>query len=193
MKDTWNAFCGAFFFYFLLPGAVRRMAELGDDHKRFIVESLACYDTPTMIQSALKERFGTEVTLQGINYYNPDSAQGKKELAQKWKEIFTERRATFDSEAETIPIARLAFRLRRLSQMVDNPKVAKNPVLAAALLKQAAMDAGGMFTNRREISGPGGNPIEVTGQAREQAAKELDEWRKGQAANLPNLLSEPPP
>jgi len=169
------------------------MADLTDDQKRFIVESLACYDTPTMIKDALKERFGVEITLQGINYYNPDSAQAKQQLAQKWKDLFADRRASFDSDAETIPISRTAFRLRRLYQMIDDPKVAKNKVLVAALLKQAAMDAGGMFSNKREISGPGGKPIEVNTQAREQAAKELDEWRKAQAENLPGLLSEPPP
>jgi hypothetical protein len=168
------------------------MADLSGEQKRFVVESLAYYDTPVMIQTALKERFGTEATLQQINYYNPESAQGKRELAKEWKDLFYQRRRAFDSEAETIPIARLAFRLRRLNQMVDSPKIAKNPVLAAALLKQAAMDAGGMFTNKREISGPGGKPIEVTAQARDEAAKELDAWRKKQAENLPSLLSEPP-
>ena len=35
----------------------------------------------------------------------------------------------------------------------------KNIVLAASLLEQAAKEQGGMFTNKREVSGPNGGPI----------------------------------
>lgn len=169
------------------------MVELSSEHKRFIVESLACYDTPAMIIADLKERYGVAATPSQITYYNPESAQGKRELAEEWKQLFAQRRETFMSEAEAVPIANLAFRLRRLQRIVDSSKADKMPIVVKDVLKQVAQDVGGVFTNKREISGPGGKAIEVTTEAREQAAKELDAWRRKQAENLPGLLSEPPP
>jgi hypothetical protein len=138
------------------------MAELSSEHKRFIVESLACYDTPVMIQSALKERFGVDATLQQIGYYNPENAQGKKELAEEWKTLHAQRRKDFKNEAESIPIALLSFRLRRLQRIVDNPKADKMPIIVKDALKQAAMDAGGMFQRKADESGDDGGQTLAT-------------------------------
>jgi hypothetical protein len=66
-----------------------------------------------------------------------------------------------------------------------------NIVLALSILEQAAQDDGGKYTNKREISGPGGKPIEVSQPARDVAAQELDEWRKQQALSLGDLLTAP--
>lgn len=37
------------------------MAKLSEAEKRFIVQALACYDTPTQVVGAVKEEFGTGV------------------------------------------------------------------------------------------------------------------------------------
>ncbi len=53
----------------------------------------------------------------------------------------------------------------------------------------------GKPTERQELSGPDGNPIELTGPVLDQAAMELAEWRAHQTAMLsngPNSQQIPP-
>lgn len=44
--------------------------------------------------------------------------------------------------------------------MADKAKGSGNLVLAATLLEQAAKEMGNAYTNRRELTGPAGGPIE---------------------------------
>ena len=134
------------------------MATLNEAAKRFIVQALACYDTPTQVSEAVKDEFGIEVPRNQVGQYDPTKASGAS-LAKKWRELFYETRERFRKEVAEIPIADQAYRLRQLHRMAQEAMRRKNIVLAASLLEQAAKEQGGMFTNRREVSGPNGGPI----------------------------------
>jgi len=137
------------------------MAKLNEAVQRFIVQALACYDTPTQVADSVKEEFGIEITRQQAASYDPTKAMGKT-LAKKWRDLFHDTRAVFRKEVAEIPIADQAFRLRQLHRMANEAMRRKNIVLAASLMEQAAKEMGGMFTNKRELSGPGGGPIPTT-------------------------------
>jgi len=137
------------------------MAKLNEAAQRFIVQALACYDTPTQVAEAVKEEFGIEITRQQAASYDPTKATGRT-LAKKWRVLFHDTRKVFREQVSEIPIADQAYRLRQLQRMAQEAMRRKNIVLAAALLEQGAKDVGGMFTNRRELTGAGGGPLATT-------------------------------
>jgi hypothetical protein len=94
-----------------------------------------------------------------VAQYDPTKAAGKT-LAAKWIHLFNDTRQRFRQEVAEIPIADQAFRLRALGKIYDRHISRGNVVGAAAVLEQAAKEAGGAFTNRREHTGVGGGPIE---------------------------------
>jgi hypothetical protein len=59
------------------------MAALKDEVKRFIVQSLACFDTPSQVAQAVKDTFGLEVSRQQCEFYDPEirRARPKPEVA----------------------------------------------------------------------------------------------------------------
>lgn len=134
------------------------MAKLNDAARRFIVQALACYDTPTEVSVALNEEMGIEVARTQVAQYDPTKVAGAR-LAKKWRDLFEDTRKRFRKEIAEIPIADQAFRLRALGKLYDRHLSRGNVVAAAAVLEQAAKEQGGMFTNKREVSGPNGGPI----------------------------------
>ena len=140
------------------------MAELKDQHRRYIVQRLACYDTPSEVAQAVAEDFGVEIDRRQVAKYDPTGVAGRN-LAKKWRQLFEETRERFEAETDQVPIAQRAFRLRELHKAYQEAKRRKNYPLAAQLLEQAAKERGEMFTNRRELTGAGGGPVktEVTG------------------------------
>jgi hypothetical protein len=135
------------------------MATLTDTHKRFIVQALACWDSPTEVSEALRDQFGIDAARTQVAQYDPTKAAGQK-LARKWVDLFEATRQRFREEVAEIPIADQAFRLRALGKIYERHLSRGNVVGAAAVLEQAAKEAGGAFTNRREHTGVGGGPIE---------------------------------
>jgi hypothetical protein len=124
------------------------------------VQALACYDTPSQVAEAVKEEFGLVLDRAHVAVYDPTKASGK-DLSKKWRDLFEETRKRFRKEVAEIPIADQAYRLRQLQRMLQDAMSRKNVVLASQLLEQAAKEAGGAFSNRREISGPNGGPVPV--------------------------------
>ena len=135
------------------------MAKLTEVQQRFIVQALACWDTPSQVADAVNEEFGMELHRSQVAQYDPTKAAGQR-LANKWRELFDATRKRFRDEVAEIPIADQAFRLRALGKIYDRHLSRGNVVGAAAVLEQAAKEAGGAFTNRREHTGAGGGPIE---------------------------------
>ncbi|WMD23314.1 DUF2280 domain-containing protein [Achromobacter seleniivolatilans] len=134
------------------------MAKLNDAHKQVIVQALACWDTPTEVSELLREQFGIEVPRTHVAQYDPTKVSGSR-LAKKWRDLFESTRDAFRAEAAKIPIAEQSFRLRALSKIYERHMQRGNVVAAASVLEQAAKESGGMFTNKRELSGPNGGPI----------------------------------
>lgn len=135
------------------------MAKLNDAPKRFIVQALACWDTPSQVAEAVKDEFGLDVPRMQVALYDPTKVAGQG-LAKKWRELFDATRKRFREEVAEIPIADQAFRLRAQCKIYERHLSRGNVVGAAAVLEQAAKEAGGAFTNRREHTGAGGGPIE---------------------------------
>jgi hypothetical protein len=136
------------------------MAALKDDVKAFIVQALACFDTPQQVSEAVKQEFGLEVSRMQVSAYDPTKAMGRN-LGDKWKAVFEATRKKFLEDASSIPIASQTYRLRALDRMFQKVEKQGNSAVAAQILEQAAKEIGGAFTNRREMTGKDGGPITI--------------------------------
>lgn len=141
----------------------RIMATLDDHAKQFIVQALACFDTPSQVVTLVKDELGIDINRQQVQSYDPTRVAGRQ-LAPKWRAIFEATRQKFLDETAKIPIASQSYRLRRLQRLHEEALQKRNAALAAALLEQAAKEMGGAFTNTRQLSGPGGGAIPVTAE-----------------------------
>ena len=134
------------------------MATLKEPVKIFIVQSLACRDTPQEVADAVKQEFKIEIERQQVAAYDPTKSRGK-DLSKKFVDLFHKTRADFDAGLIDIPIANKHYRLKQYQKQLE--RNAKNVVMSLKILEQAAKDVGGQFTNRQEITGKDGKPIET--------------------------------
>ncbi len=131
--------------------------RLTEEVRRFVVVALACYDTPTKVAKDVAERFDVKLPRQTVERYDAERLGQKP--AKKWVKLFNLTRAHYSESLADIPIAQKAVRLRRLDRMSRRAEEKGNDVLAAQFLEQAAKECGGMYTNRRELTGPDGVPF----------------------------------
>ncbi len=124
------------------------MAALRSEVKAFIVQALACFDTPSQVVEAVKKEFGIEVSRQTCEGHDPTKYAGRG-LAQKWIDLFNDTRKRFREETAEIPIANRAFRLRGLGRMAEKAENMRNLALTAQLYEQAAKECGDMYVNRK--------------------------------------------
>ncbi|MQX75977.1 DUF2280 domain-containing protein [Sinorhizobium medicae] len=128
-------------------------AKLSDEVKTYIVQALACFDSPSVVAAAVKKEFEVDVSHDP----NKKAASG---LAPKWKALFEETRKTFLEDTASIAISHRAVRLRAL-RMADKAETQGNMVLATSLMKQAAEEVGKAYTKRRELAGKDGKDLPV--------------------------------
>lgn len=147
------------------------MAEgkLTDEVKTYVVQALACFDSPSVVAKAVKDEFGETITRQAVEAYDPNKRAGR-DLAAKWRAIFDGTRKEFLADTSRIAISHRAVRLRALQRMAEKAETQGNMVLAASLMEQAAKEVGESYTNRRELTGANGGPIR-TEDARLDASK----------------------
>ena len=124
------------------------MAALRDEVKAFVVQALACFDTPSQVVASVKAEFGLDVSRQQCEAYDPTKYVGRN-LHVKWKTLFEDTRKRFREETAEIPIANRAYRLRTLGRMAEKAENMKNMALTAQLLEQAAKEVGDVYVNRR--------------------------------------------
>lgn len=150
------------------------MATLRSKHKRFIVRRLAVFDRPKEVQRAVKNRYGIETSRQQLQHYDPTTKNGRK-LASKWKGLFERTRREFVEEQKGIAIAYKSKRLRDLEKVkrklldkLDDLEEMDHhlgvvDILAEIrdTLEQAAKETGGKYTNRTELTGRDGGPVET--------------------------------
>jgi len=134
------------------------MARLNDTIRNFIVTELACFTRPQEVANKVAEEFGLEITRQQVYDYDPTKSRGDQ-VAKKWQDLFRQTRDAFIADASSIPIANKSYRLKKLSAMAEKAEQMGNMALAAQLMEQASKECGGMYTNKRELSGPDGGPI----------------------------------
>lgn len=135
-------------------------AKLSDEVKTYIVQALACFDSPSIVAAAVKKEFGVDVSRQLVESHDPNK-KAASGLAPKWRALFEETRKTFLEDTATIAISHRAVRLRALQRMAEKAETQGNMVLAASLMKQAAEEVGNAYTNRRELTGKDGKDLPV--------------------------------
>ncbi|HBR1873955.1 TPA: DUF2280 domain-containing protein [Klebsiella variicola] len=126
------------------------MATLKAECKIFIVQSIACYETPSQVVVSVRETFGIKITRQQVESHDPTKVSSKG-LAQKWVDIFNATRARFLKETSDILIANKAYRLRVLDRMAVNAESMNNYGMTADILEQAAKEVGGVYTSRLNV------------------------------------------
>lgn len=131
------------------------MAALKPDVKAFIIQSLACFDTPTLVVESVQKEFGLKITRQQVESHDPTKVSGKS-LAKKWVDLFYTTRERFKTEISDIPIANKAYRLRVLDRMATRTETMKNYALAAQIVEQAAKECGDAYTNKQKVEHSGG-------------------------------------
>lgn len=128
------------------------MAKISEDVKRFIVQQLACYDTPLQVVEAVKEEFGLQLSRQQCEGYDPTKYAGRA-LSKKWRAVFEATRTKFKDEVSDIPIAQRAFRLRALQRIATKAEGMRNLPLTLQVLEQAAKEVGDTYVNRQKTDG----------------------------------------
>ncbi|EPY9078101.1 DUF2280 domain-containing protein, partial [Acinetobacter baumannii] len=132
------------------------MAALKEPVKIFIVQSLACRDTPQEVVENVKQEFDVEISRSQCQAYDPTKYSGRN-LSQKYVELFEKTREEFDKGLIDIPIASKYYRLKQYQKQLERTRNVKT---ALKILEQAAKDIGGQFTNRQEITGKDGGPVQ---------------------------------
>lgn len=137
------------------------MAALNNDAKMYIVQRLACFDTPSEVVKAIKVDMGLTITPQQAEAYDPNKKTGQG-LSKRWRAIFEETRKVFLEDTSQIAVSHRAVRLRALNRMAEKAEGMGNMALAAQLLEQAAKECGDQYTNRHkhELTGKDGGPLE---------------------------------
>jgi hypothetical protein len=136
---------------------------LTTEQKTFIVQRFAMFDGPSDVMEACRENLGIEIPRNTAIYYNPEQSP---DLADKWRELHRTTREQYLATMAAIPIANQTHRLRELQDSFNRVKRKgnKNEAMLHSILEQAAKEAGGMFTNRRELTGKGGKPLMPTAE-----------------------------
>ncbi|EMH8212964.1 DUF2280 domain-containing protein [Acinetobacter baumannii] len=132
------------------------MATLKEPVKIFIVQSLACRDTPQEVAELVKQEFGVDIDRVQVATYDPTKVAGKN-LSKKYVELFEKTRDEFDKGLIDIPIANKYYRLKQYQRQLEKTRNVKT---ALKILEQAAKDIGGQFTNKTELTGAGGGPLQ---------------------------------
>ena len=136
------------------------MAALKEPVKIFIVQSLACRDTPQEVADLVKQEFDLIIDRSQVALYDPTKRRGKN-LSKGYVQLFEETRKKFDSGLIDIPIANKYYRLKEIQKMYDDS--GKNKKTKQVLLKQAFQETDGRIT-KQEITGKDGKPIETINQ-----------------------------
>ncbi|MVX97965.1 DUF2280 domain-containing protein [Enterobacteriaceae bacterium 8376wB9] len=148
------------------------MAALKPEVKAYIIQMLACYDTPSQVVEAVQKDFGISITRQQVETHDPTKVSGKT-LAKKWVDLFNLTRDRFLNEISDIPIANKAYRLRVLQRMSTTAEGMKNLGMTAQLLEQAAKEVGDAYSNKQkvELTGKDGGPLNQVTYTAEDYAK----------------------
>lgn len=125
-----------------------------DEVKTYVVQQLACFETPSSVVKLIKDEFGIEATPQRIEAYDPGKRAGA-DLSEEYRELFRATRATFLADTASIGVSHKVVRLRTLARLIDKAETRGNAVLVASLLEQVAKECGDAFTNKRQLEATG--------------------------------------
>lgn len=152
----------------------KRRFKLAECEKAFVVQRLACFDTPGEVAAALRDEFGKGLRPQSVEAYDPTKRAGRN-LSTRWRRLFERTRQSFLEEIEKhLPEANKAVRIGYLCHAARAYKGKGNYVAMADMLERIAKEMGNVHTNRREISGRDGKPIEFGDLTNEQLDQRLE-------------------
>ena len=115
--------------------------KLTDEHKTFVVQRLAGFDSVASIVTWLREEYQVSISRQSVRYYDPTTYAGR-ECPERWKTLFdATRKAIHDGRAE-IGIANKMVRLRWLDAMAHDAMDKGKFKAATQILAQAAREMG---------------------------------------------------
>lgn len=135
--------------------------KLTEPQKAFIVQGLACYETPSEVAKAVKAEFELEISPQRAESYDPTKRAGAR-LSKHWRELFNRTRKAFLEHVEKrVPEANKAVRVNQLAQAARAYREKGNYIAMADMLEKIARELGNVHTNRRELTGRDGKPIAV--------------------------------
>lgn len=110
------------------------MAALKEPVKIFIVQSLACFETPQQVADSVEEIYKIKIDRKQCHSYDPTKYAGRN-LSKKLKDLFERTRKEFKTNIEDIPIANKAFHFKELQKMYD--EWGTNKFMKQTVLKQA--------------------------------------------------------
>jgi hypothetical protein len=135
--------------------------ELSFIQKRFLVQRLACFDTPTVAARAFKEEFGLDLARNRVSYYDATTKAGAA-LDPALKLLFAQTRQAFLADIDAIPIANKAVRLRALQRQLDHFAEKNAAGIVLSLCEAAAKEVGDAFTNKIEHEHKGGVTVTIS-------------------------------
>lgn len=124
--------------------------RLDHDVKVYVVQRLACYETPKQVVEGVKEEFDVDMSTQHTYKYDPTRVSGQS-MGEELKELFYKTRKEFNENVSLIPIAQKAYRVQCLLEMQTKTMAKGNYALASSLLEQAAKEMGEAYTNRQKV------------------------------------------
>ena len=127
------------------------MADFTEEQKRFIVTQLAQFRAPAEVVALFREEFEDDAGINARRVIGYDPTRPSYYAGPEWIEFFTMVREKYVTEVATIPAANQAFRINTLNGMIQKALQRGNMPLAASLLKQAAEEVGGAYTNERNV------------------------------------------
>ena len=134
--------------------------KLDEGQQRAVVRWFAECRSPSQVAALVLENFGITITRGAVQYYNPTSVIGAQ-LPHELAALFWTLRGEYFAAVDSIPIANQAVRLRRLEDLYQREVDRGNLEAAARRLEDAAKEIGGLYTNRREVTGRDGEPFGV--------------------------------
>ncbi|WP_122613853.1 DUF2280 domain-containing protein [Pseudomonas viridiflava] len=140
------------------------MTALPPEVKAFIVQALACFDSPSQVAEAVRANFGLVVSRQLVETNDP-TKRCSRGLAKRWVTLFEDTRASFRETMVEVPVANRAYRLRALGRMFEEAEARGNIAQGLKLLEQAAKECGDIYTNCRvkadDLAGGDAAPVRV--------------------------------
>jgi hypothetical protein len=154
------------------------MAKLNNEQKLFIVQELACFRTPSQVVQAVYDEFEELVVeRQQVQFYDPTKRPENKKLPEKWKDIFWETRKQYIEDTAAVAVSHKRYRLEVIQGVLNRLQEAKlkNNKAILEATEQGAKEVGGLYTNKREHSGPNGGaiPLDVGDKSRKLAGQML--------------------
>lgn len=134
--------------------------KLPKEVQTYVVQALACFDSPSVVADAVNKEFALKVSRQAVEKYDPTKRAGER-LSSQWRAIFDETRRVFLEDTSQIGISHRAVRLRALNRMADRAEGMGNMALAAQLHEQAAKECGDAFTNKRNVEATGDLTVQI--------------------------------